>query len=47
MENVGGLMQNIRRRHMSITEMTEESVRLGVAQMDTGFKVRFQFQKVP
>ncbi|CCD68302.2 RING finger protein 145 homolog [Caenorhabditis elegans] len=38
MENVGGLMQNIRRRHMSITEMTEESVRLGVAQMDTGFK---------
>lgn len=37
-ENVNGMVQNIRRRQMSITERTEESVRLGVAQMDNGFK---------
>ncbi|CAL2029856.1 unnamed protein product [Caenorhabditis brenneri] len=37
-ENVTGVVQTIRRRQMSITERTEESVRLGVAQMDNGFK---------
>ena len=39
LENVNDVVQNIRRRQMSITERTEESVRLGVAQMDNGFKV--------
>lgn len=38
LENVNDVVQNIRRRQMSITERTEESVRLGVAQMDNGFK---------
>ncbi|CAP33286.1 Protein CBG14874 [Caenorhabditis briggsae] len=37
-ENVNGMVQNIRRRQMSITERTEESVRLGVQQMDNGVK---------
>uniref|UniRef100_A0A1I7THR1 RING-type domain-containing protein n=1 Tax=Caenorhabditis tropicalis TaxID=1561998 RepID=A0A1I7THR1_9PELO len=37
-ENVSGVVQTFRERHMSITERTEESVRLGVAQMDNGFK---------
>lgn len=37
-ENVSGVVRTFRSRHMSITESAEESVRLGVAQMDNGFK---------
>lgn len=45
-ENVSGVMQTIRRRQMSITERTEESVRLGVAQMDEGFKKIKEYSSV-